>query len=77
MNIFSNIFAENMPEALNAIASAMREWESKTCIKFVKRTSEKDYLWFFRQKGLVTNRNNVIKHRCIQYLCAETIVKDT
>lgn len=46
---------KNMPEALNAIASAMREWESKTCIKFVKRTSEKDYLWFFRQKGCWCN----------------------
>ena len=40
-----------MPEALNAIQAAMNEWESKTCIRFVKRTSQRDYLWLFRQQG--------------------------
>ncbi len=51
---FYSIWTENMPEALNAIQSAMKEWESKTCIRFVKKTSQRDYLWFFRQKGWAT-----------------------
>ena len=50
-NIFFSTFTENMPDALNAITSAMKEWQTKTCIRFVKRTSHQDYLWFFRQKG--------------------------
>ena len=44
-------FTENMPDAMSAIDAAIKEWESKTCIKFVKRTTQKDYLWFFRQRG--------------------------
>ncbi|KAJ7379140.1 hypothetical protein OS493_017638 [Desmophyllum pertusum] len=34
-----------------AILSAMKEWEEKTCIKFVKRTTQKDYIEFFVGKG--------------------------
>ncbi|XP_057290143.1 astacin-like metalloprotease toxin 5 [Hydractinia symbiolongicarpus] len=30
-----------------AIRSAMQAWETKTCIKFVERTNEKDYIQFF------------------------------
>lgn len=26
----------------------MNDWESKTCIKFIERTNEKDYVNFFR-----------------------------
>ncbi|XP_078357409.1 blastula protease 10-like [Oculina patagonica] len=34
-----------------AIFSAMKEWEEKTCIKFVKRTTEQAYIEFFVGKG--------------------------
>ncbi|KAJ7379142.1 hypothetical protein OS493_017640 [Desmophyllum pertusum] len=34
-----------------AIFSAMKEWEDKTCIKFVKRTTQKAYIEFFVGKG--------------------------
>ena len=37
-----------MPTALEAIRLAMAQWEAKTCIRFVQRTTEKDYLEFFR-----------------------------
>lgn len=30
----------------NAVRKAMAEWEEKTCIRFVERTNEKDYLQF-------------------------------
>lgn len=30
-----------------AIRSAMKEWEEKTCLRFVPRTDEKDYVEFF------------------------------
>jgi len=39
---------ENMPSALRAIRLAMNQWEAKTCLRFVPRTNEKDYLEFFR-----------------------------
>lgn len=34
-----------------AIFSAMKEWEEKTCIRFVARTSHKDYVEFFAGDG--------------------------
>ncbi|KAK3734664.1 hypothetical protein QZH41_010099 [Actinostola sp. cb2023] len=34
-----------------AIFSAMKEWEEKTCIRFVPRTNEKDYVEFFDGSG--------------------------
>eukprot|EP00795_Rhopilema_esculentum_P001751 gene1751-16235_t len=39
---------ENMPTALKAIRLAINQWESKTCLRFVPRTNENDYLEFFR-----------------------------
>ena len=30
-----------------AIRGAMKEWEEKTCIRFVPRTTEEDYVEFF------------------------------
>ncbi|XP_019641075.1 PREDICTED: zinc metalloproteinase nas-6-like [Branchiostoma belcheri] len=41
---------QNIPAALTAIRTAMRQWEDRTCIRFVKRTTEKDYLDFYRHK---------------------------
>ncbi|XP_078359753.1 hatching enzyme 1.2-like [Oculina patagonica] len=34
-----------------AIDRAIKEWEEKTCVKFVPRTNETDYVEFFRGKG--------------------------
>ena len=34
-----------------AIYSAMKEWEEKTCIRFVPRTTQKDYVEFFAGDG--------------------------
>ncbi|CAH3176709.1 unnamed protein product, partial [Porites lobata] len=39
------------PIAVKAITAAMNEWSSKTCITFKKRTTEKDYVEFFKGKG--------------------------
>ena len=37
-----------MPELQSIVQLAMDDWESKTCLKFVERTNEKDYVTFFR-----------------------------
>ena len=34
-----------------AIYSAMKEWEEKTCIRFVPRTTQEDYVEFFAGDG--------------------------
>lgn len=34
-----------------AIDRAIKEWEEKTCVKFVPCTNETDYVEFFRGKG--------------------------
>jgi len=34
-----------------AIYSAMKEWEEKTCIRFVPRTTHTDYVEFFAGDG--------------------------
>lgn len=39
---------KNMPELQSIVRLAMDDWESKTCLKFVERTNEKDYVTFFR-----------------------------
>ncbi|KAJ7374569.1 hypothetical protein OS493_004907 [Desmophyllum pertusum] len=39
---------KNMPELQRIIRTAMDDWESKTCLKFVERKDEKDYVTFFR-----------------------------
>lgn len=41
----------NMESAVSATLQAMRMWESKTCIRFVERTTEKAYLELFRGQG--------------------------
>ena len=44
-------YSASEPIALKAITAAMNEWSSKTCITFKKRTTEKDYVEFFKGKG--------------------------
>nr|QNH72377.1 toxin candidate TRINITY_DN11973_c0_g1_i1 [Pachycerianthus borealis] len=40
---------KNMPRTLRAVHGAMKEWENKTCLRFVEKKPEhKDYLEFFR-----------------------------
>ena len=39
---------ERLPDAMRSIKAAMKEWEAKTCIRFVKKTNEKKFLTFFR-----------------------------
>ncbi|CAH1233802.1 TLL1 [Branchiostoma lanceolatum] len=41
---------QNIPAALTAIKTAMRQWEERTCIRFVQRTTEEDYVDFYRSK---------------------------
>jgi len=41
----------NLPLAIEATEIAMQEWESRTCIRFVKRTTEKVYLKIHRGQG--------------------------
>ncbi|PFX31363.1 Zinc metalloproteinase nas-15 [Stylophora pistillata] len=55
MKEIHNANEENMPDAISAIEAAIKEWQSKTCITFVKRTTQQDYLWFFRQRGCWCN----------------------
>jgi len=42
----TNKLASN-PKAVLGLMLAFREWESHTCLKFVKRTVQKDYIEFF------------------------------
>ncbi|KAJ7379141.1 hypothetical protein OS493_017639 [Desmophyllum pertusum] len=42
-----------------AIFSAMKEWMEKTCIKFVKRTTQRDYIQFFVGKGCYSSVGRV------------------
>ena len=51
LSLFSIIFAAYNTRATQAIKAAMREWESKTCIRFKRRTSERNYLEFFKNNG--------------------------
>ncbi|EDO37770.1 predicted protein, partial [Nematostella vectensis] len=37
--------------AEGVIQNAMREWESKTCVRFQKRTTQKNYVYFFKGDG--------------------------
>ena len=38
-------------KAMAAINAAMQEWELKTCIRFKKRTTERNYVQFFKGSG--------------------------
>ncbi len=49
------MFSAANPEATLAIMLAMKEWMSHTCLSFVQRTVEKDYIEFFMNcSGYVT-----------------------
>lgn len=37
--------------AVNIIKDAMTEWETKTCVRFVNRTNEEDYVEFMKLEG--------------------------
>ena len=41
-------FIENMPNLVRIVKKAMREWEKLTCIRFVRRNKEEDFVRFFR-----------------------------
>ncbi|XP_073244758.1 zinc metalloproteinase nas-15-like [Porites lutea] len=41
----------SIDRAVRTTLEAMAEWESKTCIRFVKRTTEKEFLWLYRGQG--------------------------
>ncbi|XP_068739893.1 zinc metalloproteinase nas-13-like isoform X2 [Montipora capricornis] len=41
----------NIDRAVRTTMEAIAEWESKTCLRFVKRTTETEYLWFHRGNG--------------------------
>ena len=38
----------NLKDEMIAIEAAMKEWEKKTCLRFVERKTEEKYLRFFR-----------------------------
>ena len=46
-----HLFAANMDRAVRTTMEAIAEWESKTCLRFVKRTTETEFLWFHRGNG--------------------------
>jgi len=50
---------KNMPRALAAIDAAIEEWQKTTCIKFVKRSAEKDYLVFLRDSGCWSSQGKI------------------
>lgn len=43
--------AGNMESAVRSVKNAIKQWESKTCLRFVPRTNEKAYLEFFKDQG--------------------------
>ena len=63
-------YSENMPRALAAIDAAIEEWQKTTCIKFVKRSAEKDYLVFLRDSGYVLIFN-------LMFVCFSEILAPT
>ena len=44
-------YSANIDRSVRTTMQAIAEWESKTCLRFVKRTTEKEYLWFHRGNG--------------------------
>ena len=45
-----------------AIFQGFREWESYACLKFVERTTEKDYIYIFNNcSGSVSNQAFFVK----------------
>lgn len=45
------IFPASIDRAVRTTLEAMAELESKTCIRFVKRTTEEEFLWLYRGQG--------------------------
>lgn len=43
--------ATNDQRTLNAIAQAMNEYRQRTCIRFVERTTQSDYVRFYKGTG--------------------------
>ena len=42
---------DETPAAKSVILSAMKEWEQSSCLKFVRRTTEVNYIAFFKGNG--------------------------
>ena len=45
IHVISQLTASK-PEAMFAIMQGFREWESYTCLKFIPRPNENNYLYF-------------------------------
>lgn len=50
-NVFSISLLGNMESAARSVLNAMKQWERKTCLRFVSRTNEKAYMEFFKDQG--------------------------
>ncbi|XP_065065364.1 uncharacterized protein LOC135691427 isoform X2 [Rhopilema esculentum] len=50
---------KNMPRALAVIDAAILEWQAATCIRFIQRTTEKDYLVFLRDNSCWASQGRV------------------
>lgn len=50
-SIIFQLYIANLPGSVEATKKAMAIWEKNTCIRFVKRTNEKNYLELFRGGG--------------------------
>ena len=44
-------YSADIDRSVRTTMQAIAEWESKTCLRFVKRTTEKEYRWFHRENG--------------------------
>ncbi|VDM46611.1 unnamed protein product [Toxocara canis] len=45
------VFAENDTEWRKLIMSGFRKWEAETCIRFIERTDQDDYVYIFKGAG--------------------------
>ena len=48
-----NLLTDTGDESRGFIKSAIKEWQTKTCVKFIDRTSEEDYIEFVYEEGYV------------------------
>lgn len=48
---FIIVVSDENPTAQSVILSAMQEWEQSSCLKFVRRTTERNYIEFFKGGG--------------------------
>ena len=51
LNVTHSSLTHTGPEARRLVESAMDHWMNYTCIKFVERTTEKDYILFVESIG--------------------------